>query len=339
VIPPQPNDSPNDSLVPTTKKAQEEPSKNLPGPGRYLSEARQAQNLTIDDVASRLCLDAATICHLEEEEYDKLPEPVFVRGYLHSYARFLGIGPESILGRITPHQPTQPRPVQYITHRSQMRGSHFFVRGATYLIIFCLAALVFSWWQNQTINVPPDHEMGNEGSVVLQDQEEPPDRTRISPDNNPGSSSEPLVVTENAVTGMHTNRKLSGEFSQSSDMASGSAPLSAGEGSVEGGGQAVSSEHLVTEGSRQPQPSDTLEPKRLILHLKADSWVELYDRHGKKLCYQVALAGRTYEFQGLPPFQITLGYARGVDIVYDNKPFDFASYIQGEFAEFLVGEE
>ena len=67
------------------------------GPGRRLSDTRQAANLSLGEVASRLHLDLDTIRALEADDYDRLPAPTFVRGYLRGYARLLDLPPGPIL--------------------------------------------------------------------------------------------------------------------------------------------------------------------------------------------------------------------------------------------------
>ena len=61
------------------------------GPGQRLQSAREAISLSIEEVSARLHLDTRTLGNLEADNYDKLPAPTFVRGYLRSYARLLNI--------------------------------------------------------------------------------------------------------------------------------------------------------------------------------------------------------------------------------------------------------
>lgn len=57
--------------------------------GRELRTLREKKGLSINDVADRLKLPVRQIEALENGWYENLPEPVFIRGFLRSYGRFL----------------------------------------------------------------------------------------------------------------------------------------------------------------------------------------------------------------------------------------------------------
>lgn len=58
-------------------------------PGATLAAARVAQGYTIEDISQRLKLSPAQIRAIEADDHAKLPGPVFARGFIRSYARFL----------------------------------------------------------------------------------------------------------------------------------------------------------------------------------------------------------------------------------------------------------
>ncbi|WP_414611431.1 helix-turn-helix domain-containing protein [Stenotrophomonas muris] len=61
------------------------------GCGTRLRQAREAAGLTLEDVGSRLRMPVQVVKSLEEEQWQKLGAPVFVRGQLRSYARLLDV--------------------------------------------------------------------------------------------------------------------------------------------------------------------------------------------------------------------------------------------------------
>ncbi|MEN5263540.1 RodZ domain-containing protein [Stenotrophomonas hibiscicola] len=61
------------------------------GCGARLRQAREAAGLTLEDVGSRLRMPVQVVRSLEEEQWQKLGAPVFVRGQLRSYARLLDV--------------------------------------------------------------------------------------------------------------------------------------------------------------------------------------------------------------------------------------------------------
>lgn len=93
------------------------PPEPTEGPGRRLRAARQAKGIGLDKVASQLHLGQHLLEALEQDDYERLPGAVFVRGYIRNYARLLGIDKESLLGACSPgnrrpggHTPGHQRP-------------------------------------------------------------------------------------------------------------------------------------------------------------------------------------------------------------------------------------
>ncbi len=65
--------------------------------GRRLAAARKERGLDIRVVASELHLDASTIEALEADDTESLPAAIFVKGYLRSYARLVGLPEDEIV--------------------------------------------------------------------------------------------------------------------------------------------------------------------------------------------------------------------------------------------------
>ncbi|MDH3978944.1 MAG: helix-turn-helix domain-containing protein [Gammaproteobacteria bacterium] len=65
--------------------------------GAQLTAARKARKLEIDKVAHELKLDVAVIRALENDDGAALPAPIFVKGYLRSYARLVGLPEDGLV--------------------------------------------------------------------------------------------------------------------------------------------------------------------------------------------------------------------------------------------------
>ena len=68
-----------------------------PGSGSILAEARKKQQRTTEEMASELNLSIVQIRTIESDQSEGLPEPTYVRGYIRSYAKLLGLNPEVVL--------------------------------------------------------------------------------------------------------------------------------------------------------------------------------------------------------------------------------------------------
>lgn len=62
-----------------------------------LRDARAQRGLTLDEVANATRIPRATLANLEAGRYELLPAAVFVRGFIRSYARVVGIDPNPIV--------------------------------------------------------------------------------------------------------------------------------------------------------------------------------------------------------------------------------------------------
>lgn len=117
--------------------------------GQILREAREAQSITLEDVAMRLRLMHRQVEAMETDDFCSLGQPVFARGFVRNYARLMGLQPETLLARMegapaeaTPVAPAEPSmPSSWLT--------------SPWLILFLLGVLVvvavpisLYWWLN-----------------------------------------------------------------------------------------------------------------------------------------------------------------------------------------------
>lgn len=80
----------------------------VPRPGQALAEARAARNLSVADVATQLKLSVSQVVALEADAYDKLPGPVFVRGFVRNYARLLELDADALADTVDLPQVSRP---------------------------------------------------------------------------------------------------------------------------------------------------------------------------------------------------------------------------------------
>ena len=123
-------------------------------PGRRLREARTAARLSQDDVAVRLRLDRRVVDALERDDHRSLPEPTFVRGYLRSYARLLGLPAGPIVEAYDREGHTPPGLVADLSRRQEVRSSDPPVRLMTYVVVAALVTLGVLWWRYERTPEP-----------------------------------------------------------------------------------------------------------------------------------------------------------------------------------------
>jgi cytoskeleton protein RodZ len=92
-----------------------------------------------------------------------------------------------------------------------------------------------------------------------------------------------------------------------------------------------------------PQPAAAAQTPAALsatLDLKASkpSWVEVKDSEGNRLFYDLMVPGDVQHLEGVPPFDVLLGYAPGVTVEYNGKAVDHGPYARQGMARFRVGD-
>jgi cytoskeleton protein RodZ len=67
--------------------------------GEFFKQVRETKGLTLEEVASKTRIRADFVKALEEGNFAKLPDQVFARGFVRSYARSLGLDEEDAIHR------------------------------------------------------------------------------------------------------------------------------------------------------------------------------------------------------------------------------------------------
>lgn len=65
--------------------------------GAKLRDARVARGLSLEDIASTTKVPRSMLLLLETDAYSKMPAPVFVRGFIRSYAKVVGVDANPIV--------------------------------------------------------------------------------------------------------------------------------------------------------------------------------------------------------------------------------------------------
>ncbi|MGE0058210.1 MAG: helix-turn-helix domain-containing protein [Dehalococcoidia bacterium] len=75
--------------------------------GNTLSRARRARGITLEDAERDTHVSRRYLTALENEDFSVFPAPVYARGFLRTYARYLGVNPDELL-RIFPNGDIAP---------------------------------------------------------------------------------------------------------------------------------------------------------------------------------------------------------------------------------------
>lgn len=277
------------------------------GPGAALREARTQRQLSVERVAAALHLSSRQIVALEEEDYDQLPGPTYVRGYLRNYAHYLGLPVEPLLAAFN-RLPAANRRVEFSAPAAepQLTSSHALVKLGTVLVAGVVLGLAAIWWAGQ--DAPPAGTTEPSAAGPGTQEEAPPEsEDRVAP-------AEPAAI---APTGSETAPAV-----------------------VEKAERPEAVERPVrSERAEEPAPAVALDAprSRLVLYVHEDSWADVRDARQQRLVYETIQAGRVVTLEGVPPLQVFLGNVDGVRVEFEGKPYDAARHKRGQVARFTLG--
>ena len=82
--------------------------------GSTLKEARNKKAVSLEDVHAKTKIHPRVLQLLEDEKFDKLPSPLFVKSFLKAYAEFLEINPQELLQTYEKEGQKEPDQVLFI---------------------------------------------------------------------------------------------------------------------------------------------------------------------------------------------------------------------------------
>ena len=141
------------------------PEEHLPDEGAdtlggILAAARRKHDLTVEQMAAELRVEARLLEALEEDRFDLLPAPVFVKGYLRHLAGRFGMEYDDLLHRYAVQTGAEDAPVTYsepISDDNRMLVP--LIVGALVLVVG-IPAFWFTWVSRDSLSeiVSPDEE-------------------------------------------------------------------------------------------------------------------------------------------------------------------------------------
>lgn len=274
--------------------------------GETLRELRKGKKLSVQDIAAQMNLETRVIEALEMNNYEELPTSTYIRGYIRSYAKIIAADAESIIALYDDGAPEPPEIIPDIKHGTQMSSSDKPVKAFTYLLTFVLALLFLAWIQSKFMLA--DSSLVDSSTAETSPDALPDPKVVVK---NPQSPNTPDTTETEEVFGPEQPK-----ISKKSEP-----PLT-----------------LATDDKVQVEElTDINGPDSLLMKLTADSWIEIFDRDGKKLFLSLARSGDDLSINGNAPFKVKLGFAQGVSLEFNGQSFDPAPYSRAGVAHFTLG--
>lgn len=268
--------------------------------GAALREARTRSGMSVDDVCNRIKFAPRQIEALEADDFARLPEIAFVRGFVRSYARLLQLDPAPLLAAL-PGKSTQPAPFAANAMAEVPFQSIYSVRKLN--IVWLAAALAVAVALALFILL---HDDTPQKEAVVQSTVAP--ASAVLAPIPPASA----VAAASQVV----------------------APISQQAAAPQAKTAAVPQSKTASAPPAKPADA-TGAPKRagaIRMAFDDESWVEVTDKDGKILMSQVNPRGSEQEVNGQPPFSVVIGRAKGVRLFYKGRAVDLEPHTHSEVA-------
>lgn len=332
-------------------------------PGGQLQKARKERNLEIAAVAQQLNLSPGVVRALEADDYRMLPNATFVKGYLRSYARVVGIAGddlvrayETLTGRNKPVvvEPVAPPRIRESSNGLKYAIIALLVAGLLGLVLWLMPGEPERTETPKAIVTDPaalasaddgdldDSAAASAGSAgrpaVVDAKEEVASAASGSDDaeDRDGESGFALVTPELAVTATgnpvsapETPETLPGPSVAAPEIVVPAAPVETQEPLP------VASEPVQAEPAPAVPPSGR---GMLKLAFSGDCWVEVRDVRGKMVFSSLKRAGDDVTLNVAVPVSVKLGNGDVVAVTFNGEPVAFSTTPSRKVIRLTLGE-
>lgn len=290
--------------------------------GAALSQARQQRGLEQSEAARQVHLPVHIIDKLERGDWDAIGTPVFLRGYLHSYCRLLGLPePEAVTSMRAAASTPKPLAGAGAGSRRWHQLQRYAVNGTYLVITAAIVVPILYLGVHSSLNgdladlarldPPTLVQPGEDSSAPVSD---PADASAESTQHALMASVSPIGLIEQA----HNSRKPG--YDPGSDPGSDTAAS---------GSRATPAS---TDVATPPPPASAL-----TIDLRGPSWVEVTAVDGERLEYALLQAG-THVYRHAGALTVRLGNVGAAEIARGGHTLDLEGYQHANIAWFKVNE-
>lgn len=168
------------------------PSQPLLTPGAILKAARERKGLSQQDVANRLNLRLTLIRDIEEDRFDLKTASTFTKGYLKTYAHFVGVDEHAVLeayDRLGIKEQQYSTTMYSFSGRTKREASETRVRVISWVLCIGLIVAGGVWWWRQPAEESVPTSINEAGQLVLKDTQKDDKQAAPSPDAAPVEAS------------------------------------------------------------------------------------------------------------------------------------------------------
>ncbi|RLB85438.1 MAG: hypothetical protein DRH15_03425 [Deltaproteobacteria bacterium] len=176
---------------------------DTPGIGALLRQAREAKGLSLEEVFEKTKLRSSIISAIENEQWDRLPSPVFVKGFIRTYAGLLEMDQKEVIGLYEAQVPEENRPFEAILTKKQARKPGLLILA---VVVMAIIGLTY-WWVEQPPSKMPTSQQPTKELEPAQEKSKNVSEGIAAELNRAKGSEEPIELTKKNNAPEHTIRQ------------------------------------------------------------------------------------------------------------------------------------
>jgi cytoskeletal protein RodZ len=124
--------------------------------GQYLRTEREKKNISLETIAKATRITLKNLQALENDEFQGFPAPVFVRGFLRTYANYIGQDPQKIISLFEKQTTALFSPPDLKEEVPAKNSRPLYRYGIALIILIIIGIAVFAFFPQKTL--PPTSE-------------------------------------------------------------------------------------------------------------------------------------------------------------------------------------
>ncbi|EOU2550154.1 cytoskeleton protein RodZ [Vibrio parahaemolyticus] len=298
--------------------------------GTLLKNKRESLGMTQKQVADRLRLRVSVIEDIENNRFESQQVATFTRGYLRSYAKFVGLDEKVVLVALEQTADVKPKEQEIEMQSFSRKTKHEKHNSRIMLLTWVIAIVIIGisaawWWQNQQENSLAQVVAEANVETSQPSADEIADIDLMTEEELIASTPAELAASNNTASESSINAAQTDEV----------VPAETEESTTEATQEPVA----VIEAAEEVQEASPVVPEGMTLltmKFKADCWIQVKDTNGKTLVSGTQKPGQDVELTGKAPFKVILGAPEGVTMTFASEPVDLSGYTSGKVARFTL---
>ena len=312
------------------------------GFGAALKRAREAQGISIGDMAARSRLSVQQVRALESERTAELPEPVYVRAFIRGVASVLGLEPDPLVadytarygaasvGVLPDHDPAKETVVRASGRRTGLKAAVVAIAA----VLVCAAG----WYAWSSMSDGAETQPAAETPVV-----DAPESVEAAPAPEQAAADQTAqekTAAEQAAAEKAAAEKAAAEKAAAEKAAAekAAAEKAAAEKAAaeKAAAEKAAAEKAAAEKARAQSQAAATGERRVTLSTSGACWVQILLPNGRSFFAKEMAEGGSETLNVPVGARVTVGNASVMTLTVDGRPYELTKSTRNGICRFVV---